>query len=88
MDSYLVGLEAHNFCLNVYLCLSKVIVRETYIFDENNLCFLSFQPLPEFSRIRGCLLDGEAFADCLMSLEFLHNFAAALGFGRLILGLR
>lgn len=38
--------------------------------------------MPEFPRIPGCVLDGEAFADCLMTLEFLHNFAAALGFGK------
>ena len=62
------------------------MVKDISVFDKNKLCVLSFQPLPEFSRIRGCLLDGEAFADCLMSLEFLHNFAAALGFGRLIPG--
>ncbi|XP_060551894.1 uncharacterized protein LOC132713351 isoform X3 [Ruditapes philippinarum] len=36
--------------------------------------------MPEFSRIPGNRLDGEAFADCLMSLEFLHNFSKALGF--------
>ncbi|XP_053408583.1 bromodomain adjacent to zinc finger domain protein 2B-like isoform X2 [Mercenaria mercenaria] len=39
-----------------------------------------FRPMPEFSRIPGNHLDGEAFADCLMSLEFLHNFSKALGF--------
>ena len=43
-----------------------------------------FQPLPEFPRIHGNRLDGEAFADCLMSLEFLHNFAKPLGFGKLM----
>ncbi|XP_052805441.1 bromodomain adjacent to zinc finger domain protein 2B-like isoform X3 [Mya arenaria] len=36
--------------------------------------------LPDIPRIPGNHLDGEAFADCLMSLEFMHNFAKPLGF--------
>ena len=39
--------------------------------------------MPEYPRIEGCILDGDSFADCLMTLEFLHNFASALGFGKL-----
>ena len=50
-----------------------------------HMFLLLCQPMPEFKRIEGCVLDGEAFADCLMSLEFLHNFAAALGFGKVFL---
>ncbi|XP_052093542.1 bromodomain adjacent to zinc finger domain protein 2B-like isoform X4 [Mytilus californianus] len=36
--------------------------------------------LPEYPRIKGIELDGNAFADILMVLEFLHNFSDALGF--------
>ena len=43
--------------------------------------FFSIQPMPDYPKIEGCVLDGDAFADCLMTLEFLHNFASALGFG-------
>jgi len=37
--------------------------------------------LPEFDRIPGVRLSGKAFADCLMVVEFVHNFASILGFG-------
>ncbi|XP_076092081.1 bromodomain adjacent to zinc finger domain protein 2A-like isoform X8 [Mytilus galloprovincialis] len=36
--------------------------------------------LPEYPRIKGIELNGTAFADILMVLEFLHNFSDALGF--------
>ncbi|XP_060070967.1 bromodomain adjacent to zinc finger domain protein 2B-like [Ylistrum balloti] len=38
------------------------------------------RPLPEFPRIPGIQTDSAAFADILMVLEFLHNFADALGY--------
>lgn len=39
------------------------------------------QPLPQFDRLPGVLLDGEAYANCLMTVEFCHNFKEALNFG-------
>ncbi|KAH3703124.1 hypothetical protein DPMN_078153 [Dreissena polymorpha] len=39
-----------------------------------------FQAMPEYPRIPGNCVDGAAMADCLMSLEFMHNFAKPLGF--------
>ncbi|XP_013395978.1 bromodomain adjacent to zinc finger domain protein 2B-like [Lingula anatina] len=37
------------------------------------------KPLPTLNRIPGVKLPGPAFADCLMVVEFLHNFGNALG---------
>ncbi|XP_067687467.1 bromodomain adjacent to zinc finger domain protein 2B-like isoform X8 [Haliotis asinina] len=34
---------------------------------------------PEFPRIHGVRLAGAPFADCLMAIEFMHNFGDALG---------
>jgi len=42
----------------------------------------SFQTLPHMDRIAGVRVAGKAFADCLMVLEFVHNFSSALGFGK------
>ena len=36
--------------------------------------------LPELKRIEGLRLSGEAFANILMTYEFLHNFGETLGF--------
>ena len=36
--------------------------------------------LPELKRIPGLRLSGEAFANILMTYEFLHNFGETLGF--------
>nr|KAG5701531.1 hypothetical protein BaRGS_024781 [Batillaria attramentaria] len=37
------------------------------------------QPLPEFPRCPEAKLPGPAFSDCLMIVEFVHNFSDALG---------
>lgn len=42
--------------------------------------YLSFQPLPEFSRIPGLILPGGAVSDCLMLMQFLRGFGKVLGF--------
>ena len=61
------------------------------VISKNNInwfkLFLVFQPLPKFDRIPGVRLSGKAFADCLMIVEFVHNFASILGFGNLSLTL-
>ncbi|XP_071942120.1 bromodomain adjacent to zinc finger domain protein 2B-like isoform X3 [Antedon mediterranea] len=36
-------------------------------------------PLPELPRIPGVKLPGQAFADCIMIIEFMHNFGESLG---------
>lgn len=36
--------------------------------------------LPDLKRIDGLRLSGEAFANVLMTYEFLHNFGETLGF--------
>lgn len=41
---------------------------------------LTHKPIPEFDRIPGLKLSGQAFADILMVFEFLHNFGETLGF--------
>nr|XP_024218419.1 bromodomain adjacent to zinc finger domain protein 2B isoform X4 [Halyomorpha halys] len=38
------------------------------------------KPLPDLERIPGLKLSGQAFADTLMTFEFLHNFGETLGF--------
>ncbi|CAH1403993.1 unnamed protein product [Nezara viridula] len=38
------------------------------------------KPLPDLERIPGLKLSGQAFADALMTFEFLHNFGETLGF--------
>ena len=38
--------------------------------------------MPIFPRIHGVKMEGNAFADCLMALEFMHNFVDALGLGK------
>lgn len=40
--------------------------------------FVSFQPLPELSRIPGLVLPGSTFSDCLMVLQFLRSFGKVL----------
>ncbi|KAK3579708.1 hypothetical protein CHS0354_025743 [Potamilus streckersoni] len=40
------------------------------------------KPMPEFPRLEGVRLQGAAYADILMVLEFLHNFADALGYDK------
>ncbi|XP_077993528.1 bromodomain adjacent to zinc finger domain protein 2B-like isoform X2 [Glandiceps talaboti] len=37
------------------------------------------KPLPTMDRLKGVKLPNNAFADCLMVLEFLHNFGESLG---------
>lgn len=39
--------------------------------------------LPEFQRLPGLKLTGQALSDLLMVFEFLHNFGETLGFGNL-----
>ena len=39
--------------------------------------------MPDYPRIKGIELDGNAYADILMVLEFIHNFGDALGFGKI-----
>lgn len=41
---------------------------------------LTQKPLPEYSRICGLRLSGQAFSDIIMVFEFLHNFGETLGF--------
>ncbi|KAK9884034.1 hypothetical protein WA026_004967 [Henosepilachna vigintioctopunctata] len=41
---------------------------------------LDQKPLPEFERICGLKLSGQAYANILMVFEFLHNFGETLGF--------
>lgn len=41
---------------------------------------LAQKPLPEYERIPGMKLSGQAFSDILMVFEFLHNFGETLGF--------
>lgn len=50
-----------------------------YWYLYSNYCF---QPLPELDRIPGLKLPGKAFADCLMVLEFAHNFSQSLKLGQ------
>ena len=38
-----------------------------------------FQPLPEFCRIPGLILPGQAVARCLMLMQFLRGFGKVLG---------
>ena len=38
------------------------------------------KPLPDLKRIPNLRLSGEAFANILMTYEFLHNFGETLGF--------
>lgn len=38
--------------------------------------------LPDFERLPGLKLTGQALADLLMVFEFLHNFGETLGFGK------
>ena len=39
--------------------------------------------MPEFKRLDGMRLSGEALANILMVYEFLHNFGERLGFGKI-----
>lgn len=41
------------------------------------------KPLPNLDRIPGVKLAGKAFANCLMAVEFLHNFGDTLDMGKL-----
>ncbi len=43
---------------------------------------LVLQELPELHPLPGVRVSGCAFASCLMVVEFMHNFGAALGFGK------
>ena len=40
------------------------------------------QPLPRLPRCPEVILPGPAFADCLMVVEFVSNFADTLGLGQ------
>lgn len=39
----------------------------------------SLQPLPQFSRVPGLVLSGQAFSHCLMVVEFLHSYGKVVG---------
>ncbi|XP_019757986.2 bromodomain adjacent to zinc finger domain protein 2B isoform X3 [Dendroctonus ponderosae] len=45
-----------------------------------DLELMNQKQLPDFERISGLKLPGEAFANTLMVFEFLHNFGETLGF--------
>ncbi|CAH1773357.1 unnamed protein product [Owenia fusiformis] len=45
----------------------------------DDLQLKDLKPLPSFDRIPGVKLAGKAFSNCLMVVEFMHNFSAALG---------
>ncbi|XP_051867496.1 bromodomain adjacent to zinc finger domain protein 2B isoform X4 [Pristis pectinata] len=47
---------------------------------NEDMCLSDHKPLPEFLPIPGLVLPGGAFADCLMVVQFLHNFGKVLGF--------
>ncbi|KFV92537.1 Bromodomain adjacent to zinc finger domain protein 2B, partial [Eurypyga helias] len=47
---------------------------------KEDMCLADQKPLPELPRIPGLVLDGSSFSDCLMVVQFLHNFGKVLGF--------
>ncbi|NXU53945.1 BAZ2B protein, partial [Turnix velox] len=47
---------------------------------NEDMCLADQKPLPELPRIPGLVLDGSTFSDCLMVVQFLHNFGKVLGF--------
>ncbi|XP_009883769.1 PREDICTED: bromodomain adjacent to zinc finger domain protein 2B [Charadrius vociferus] len=47
---------------------------------NEDMCLADQKPLPELPRIPGLVLDGSAFSDCLMVVQFLRNFGKVLGF--------
>ncbi|KAM6421510.1 bromodomain adjacent to zinc finger domain protein 2B isoform 2-T2 [Rhynochetos jubatus] len=47
---------------------------------NEDMCLADQKPLPELPRIPGLVLDGSSFSDCLMVVQFLHNFGKVLGF--------
>lgn len=47
----------------------------------DDLCLKDLKPLPDLNRIPGVRLAGEAYANCLMVVEFCLNFKDALKFG-------
>ena len=47
----------------------------------DDLCLPDLRPLPDVERLGGVTLCGEALANCLMVVEFCHNFKDALNFG-------
>ncbi|XP_023655442.1 bromodomain adjacent to zinc finger domain protein 2A isoform X2 [Paramormyrops kingsleyae] len=58
--------------------------RQQLILEElkkptEDMCLTDHQMLPEFSRIPGVMLSGQAFSHCLMVVEFLHSYGKVLG---------
>ena len=47
----------------------------------DDMCLSDLRPMPDFERLQGIMLNGEAYANCLMVVEFCHNFKEALNFG-------
>ncbi|XP_072019979.1 LOW QUALITY PROTEIN: bromodomain adjacent to zinc finger domain protein 2B-like [Amphiura filiformis] len=50
----------------------KKPVEDMKLYDED-------RPLPELTQMKNVRLTGSAYADCLMVIEFLHNFGETLG---------
>ncbi|GCC19047.1 hypothetical protein chiPu_0018187 [Chiloscyllium punctatum] len=50
----------------------KKPIEDLYLTDH--------KPLPEFVPIPGLVLSGRAFSNCLIVIEFLHNYGKVLGF--------
>ncbi|KAL4655498.1 bromodomain adjacent to zinc finger domain protein 2A [Arapaima gigas] len=58
--------------------------RQQLILEElkkptEDMCLTDHQPLPEFSRVPGVVLSGQAFSHCLMVVEFLQSYGKVLG---------
>ncbi|XP_024863459.1 bromodomain adjacent to zinc finger domain protein 2B isoform X3 [Kryptolebias marmoratus] len=45
---------------------------------KEDLCLANHKPLPELSCMPGLVLPGNTISDCLMVLQFLHNFGKVL----------
>ncbi|XP_068610795.1 bromodomain adjacent to zinc finger domain protein 2B [Brachionichthys hirsutus] len=46
---------------------------------NEDMCLSDHKPLPDFSRIPGLILPGQAVSDCLMLMQFLRGFGKVLG---------
>ncbi|XP_028290640.1 bromodomain adjacent to zinc finger domain protein 2B-like isoform X12 [Gouania willdenowi] len=58
--------------------LELEIARELKKPNED-MCLSDHKALPEFSRIPGLILPGQAVSDCLMLMQFLRGFGKVLG---------
>ena len=73
-------------CICMCVCVCSHIIMTLHCYGYCYVCCVDhcFKPLPKFPRCPETKLSGPAFSDSLMVVEFVHNFADALGLGKSI----